>query len=89
MAPDKGTVSLDSEFQKDIKWFSSFLTKFNGKVFLYKTLQPPITDIYVDASLQGLGGVWDNQVYAVLVDSYYNSMNNINIVHLEIQSLHV
>ena len=37
----------------------------------------------MDASLQGLVGVCDNQVYAVSVDSYYNSMSNINIVHLE------
>ena len=63
-APGKGYVKLDQGFAKDIAWFNQFLYQFNGSVFFYKELQPPITTIYLDMCIKGIGGGWNNQVYA-------------------------
>ena len=44
--------------------------------------RPPIhKHIYLDASLAGLGGCYDNYVYAFHIHRGYN---NYNIAHLEI-----
>ena len=60
-APIKGTVKLPQSFFKDIMWFQKFLKYFNGSVEIYpRTLTP---QVYVDASLQRVGGVYGNRVY--------------------------
>ena len=82
MAPDRGYITLNKDFTKDIAWFNAFLLQFNGRTFFSKGLQKPINNVYLDASLVGLGGVWNNKVYQCLVpviDLNYN----ISIVHFE------
>ena len=72
-------ICLTDEFFKDLKWFQVFLTSYNGTTFYH---QPPLhKHIYLDASLEGLGGCYDNHVYALCIPRGYN---NYNIAHLEI-----
>ena len=47
-----------------------FLNKFNGVVMKHKRNQPQI-HVHVDASLSGIGAVWDDHVYAATYPSYY------------------
>ena len=44
-APEKVYVKLDQGFAKDIVWFNQFLSQFNGSVFFYKDLQPPLPQL--------------------------------------------
>ena len=81
-APDSGYVALNAEFGKDIAWFNAFLVQFNGRTFFAKQLHAPVTNIFLDASLVGLGGVWLNNVYQCLVPIISNE-HNITIVHFE------
>ena len=51
---DNSHICLTSDFFKDFKWFQVFLSSYNGVTFYY---QPPLHKrIYLDASLEGLGG---------------------------------
>ena len=59
--PHRVTVSED--MRKDLAWFIQFLVKFNGKV-LFPAMRQKI-DVYVDASLSGMGAFWNENAYAV------------------------
>ena len=85
-APDKGYVNLDRDFHKDILWFSNFLEYFNGTVKIH-----PINvishQVFVVASLKGLGGYHEGEVYAIPVLPYLESM--LSIVHFEAANIMV
>ena len=51
-APYSGSITLSSEFYKDMVWLNSF----NGQVYSNKHLRSPFANLYVDASLTGVGG---------------------------------
>ena len=73
----KNTIHLTAEFFKDLKWFQVFLTSYNGVTFYH---QPPARkSIYLDASLEGLGGSYDNYVYALQIPKGFRGYN---IAHL-------
>ena len=70
--------TLDVEFHRDLKWFSTFLTSFNG-VTMYDR-RPVNGIVYLDASLTGLGACYNNLVYTLPIPPGFN---NYTIVHLE------
>jgi hypothetical protein len=54
-------AAIDEDTKRDLQWFTA--CAINGTVSIYKCLQPRI-DIFMDASLNGLGGgVLSNYVY--------------------------
>jgi hypothetical protein len=55
-------IAIDEATKQDLQWFIACAHSVNGSVKIYKCLQPR-TDIFVDASLRGLGGVLNNFVY--------------------------
>lgn len=81
-SPEKGQVKLTDEFQKDIAWFNKFLTQFNGSSFFHKQLNEEVQNMYLDACLVGMGGVWGTEVYQCAVP-YLSAYPNASIVHLE------
>ena len=56
-------IQVNSEMLKDIMWFQQFLGKFNGKIMFSDAREA--FDIYVDASLTGMGVCWNQHAYAV------------------------
>ena len=79
---EKDQVQLSTEAQKDINWFSKFLTTFNGiTIFDHRTIA---FHIELDACLQGLGARCGNQVYALPIPLGYMDLN---IVHLEMLNI--
>jgi hypothetical protein len=56
------SVAIDEGTCQDIRWFIACAHAANGTVSIYKCLQPQ-TDIFVDASLSGLGGALNAFVY--------------------------
>ena len=62
---DSVRICPDEGFYWDLQWFLQFLSKFNGVVTFNR---PPVSHTaFVDASLQGLGGVWGSRVYSVAI----------------------
>ena len=73
-------VPLDNQFQQDIAWFNCFVEKFNGVFMIHKHALPQI-HVHVDASLTGIGAVWDEHVYAATYPPCY--LVDKSIVHLQ------
>ena len=72
------TIHLTKEFAKDLNWFVVFSQTYNG-VTNYDTRKIHET-IYLDASLTGLGGCFNNMIYT---KPFPRGYNNYNINHLE------
>ena len=77
----KKRIYLDHDFHKDIAWFLKFLPVFNGITYFKKVEVDKDQNLFLDASLTGLGGVWKNRVYATPVINIPNF--HLTIVHLE------
>ena len=78
-------ITLTSEFYKDLNWFLAFLPSFNGITYIRK---PEIFDghsLQIDASLTGLGGIWNQEVYVTPIFDLYGL--DLKIVHLEMLNL--
>ena len=70
-------ITLTEDFHRDLNWFGQFLTKFNVEAFF--SHDPVHCHIELDASLQGLGAVCDNDVYAIPIKLGFS---NYQIAHL-------
>ena len=75
-------VDLTPNFFKDLHWFRTLLKHYNG-VTMYE-VRPISADIYLDASLTGLGGEFDDFVYTLQIPKNFY---NYNIVQLEILNI--
>jgi hypothetical protein len=65
---EAAVVAIDEGFHRDLQWFIACAQAVNGSVTIFKCVQPWL-DIFVDASLSGLGGVLNAFVYRrALVD---------------------
>jgi hypothetical protein len=62
-------IAIDEATKQDLRWFIACAHAVNGSVSIYKCLQPRI-DIFVDASLRGIGGVLNNFVYKLTLPSH-------------------
>ena len=71
-------IQLTDDFHQDLNWFLKFLPKFNGLSF-FKHVSVQAT-IELDACLQSLGTVCNNQIYAIKIPPNFQ---NYTIVHLE------
>ena len=78
-------IFLTSEFHSDLDWFLNFLPSYNVITFIRKAEIPNSQTLHVDASLTGLGGVWNKEVYATPIFNIYGS--DLKIVHLEMLNL--
>ena len=66
-------VTLNVDFKRDLNWFCEFLPVFNGSAFFkHDSIQG---EIELDASLEGLGAIYNNQVYAVPLAKGYLNMD--------------
>ena len=83
MAPDAGRIRLNHAFKRDIRWFTTFLHHFNGRVFYDKTHKQTPLFLYLDACLDGLGAFVNNQVYHLHLQDKVFLPPDHSIVHLE------
>ena len=79
-ADKQSRLNLDEAFLRDLKWFQKFLTTFNGVAFF--SHDPVHSHIELDASLQGLGAICDNEVYSIPL-----GVGGYQIVHLEMLNI--
>ena len=78
----KSLITLPPPFFRDLQWFKTFLPQYNG-VTMYD-IRPVTAEIFLDASLTGLGGVFGQFVYALPIPKNYM---NYNIAQLEILNI--
>ena len=82
---DAKKIILTNDFHKDLTWFLVFLPRFNGITYINKDPIPQGHTLHIDASLTGLGGVWNKEVYATPLFNVYQK--DLTIVHLEMLNL--
>ena len=80
--PDIKKILLDQAFFADRNWFNMFLKSYNGVTY-HNTSQVDV-QVYLDASLNGLGGAYNSMIYAVPIERGYMDYT---IVHLEILNI--
>ena len=78
----KSHIVLNQEFYRDLNWFNTFLLQYNGITFYDNA--PTQDTVSLDASLQGMGGVFKNMVYTLSIPKCFK---NYSIVHLEILNI--
>ena len=66
-------VPLNVEFKRDLIWNCKFLPSFNGSAFFRH--DPVHGEIELDTFLEGLGAIYNNQVYAVPLSKGYMNMD--------------
>ena len=81
----KNRIKLDQEFHQDILWFIKFLPTFNGITFFNKKPIENQETLHLDASLTGLGAIWNRRVYATPI--YQIPGFDLKIVHLEMWNI--
>ena len=59
------SITVDDEFRKDMIWFRTFVSSFNGSTTFSNWAGPHDVEVHVDASLMGLGAVWSEHFYSV------------------------
>ena len=78
----QNTINLTPDFLKDLAWFRKFAPKFNGiSFFNHAHIHAKIG---LDASLEGLGAYFNDQMYAIPLCRGYNQFH---VVQLEMQNV--
>ena len=77
----KKRIKLIQEFFQDLAWFLEFLPTFNGITYIKKSDVFIENYVYSDASLTGLGAIWNGRVYSTPIFSIPGL--HLKIVHLE------
>ena len=78
-------VTLDADFFKDIKWFRSFLPRFNGIHLIDRRVD---VTAQVDSCLTGAGGIWGKLFYAARFPLFIQEEGH-PICHLEMLNIAV
>ena len=79
---DQGKIKVTHDFRKDLRWFTKFLSTYNG-VSIYDHVLASET-LELDACLTGLGARWNDFVYQLPVPRNYQNMT---IVHMEMVNI--
>ena len=66
-------IHLTPDFFKDLQWFRTLLKQYNG-VTMYE-VRPISADIFLDASLTGLGGAFGDFVYTLQIPKQFRNYN--------------
>ena len=77
----KSRIKLTKEFHKDVQWFINFLPFFSGSTKIFRDEALHINSLHIDACLTGVGGIWNNRVYAAPIPTFVGL--NLKITHLE------
>ena len=75
-------ILLNQQFFADLNWFLTFLDTYNDTTYYNITEQD--AQVYLDASLTGLGGVYGSFVYTLQIP---RGFRDYSIVHLEILNI--
>ena len=69
----------------DIDWFLTFLPHFSGSAKIYEVPIDQGSSLCIDACITGVGGIWNNRVYAAHVST--STDFQLAIGHLEMLNI--
>ena len=75
------SVMVEGGLQRDLAWFRKFVRLFNGTTFANWAGSHDHEE-FVDASLMGLGGVWNNAFYSCSLPVYVKSQERIVVFEM-------
>ena len=78
-------IELSREFHQDLNWFLTFLPSFNGTSKIFRNPIPANNQLFIDACLTGVGGIWGRRVYAAPIPHFQKFQPS--ITHLEMPDL--
>ena len=70
-------MPLDGKFRKDLQWFNHLAHSFNGTTTFANWAGSHDGEVHINASLRGLGAVWDSHFYSVALPVFVTSQNRI------------
>ena len=79
------TIYLGKDFKKDLLWFQKILCTINPEAKYSIVQEQHLVDVYVDASLQGLGAIWREGAYSERLPSFIEEGRG--IVHFEMYNV--
>ena len=80
-------IPVTENIKRDVRWFINFIPQFNGTATYRNS---PVTKMYsieIDASLQAVGGVWNNNVYSAEIPTFLQGNSGFCIVHYEMLNI--
>ena len=83
--PHTKRIKLSKEFFQDIDWFLTFLPHFSGSTKIFKTPIVHAHSLHIDACTTGVGGIWNERVYAAPLLTFTDFQPG--IVHLEMLNI--
>ena len=75
-------VHLDEGFHKELAWFRVFLSHFNGRTSFANWGDKVEGEIFVDASLHGLGAWFDGEFYSKALPGYVKTQERIVVFEM-------
>ena len=75
-------IAVDDDFRKDMLWFRNFVSSFNGSTTFANWAGPHDVEIHVDASLMGLGAIWDEHFYSVHLPVFVKERDRIVVFEM-------
>ena len=68
-------IPMCDDIKSDLLWFLRFMERFNGRTIFNH--QKERIDVHVDASLTGMGVIWQENVYAASSSLSHTFLSNI------------
>ena len=79
---DKAKILLTEQFARDLNWFNLFLSQYNGVTFYDNLICQ--AEMHLDASLTGLGAVFNDMIYNLPIEKGYMGYNTVQLEILNI-----
>ena len=79
-------IKLSKELFQNLNWLLTFLPSFNGISKIFNSPIPDNNQLFIDACLTGVGGIWGHRVYAAPIPQFQQDFHP-SITHLEMLNL--
>ena len=83
-APKHGIRALDATTKKDIRWWATFITQYDGISFIHENRWRKVDSVIsTDACLQGVGGFNNGEYFHSSIPSFIQQNADVHINELE------
>ena len=83
---DNGRIKVTEDMQRDLRWISEFVPKFNGTTTYKHNVIPCHNTLEIDACLDKVGGVWMDYVYSAEIPQSFKE-KGLSITHFEMLNI--
>ena len=79
---NSSSLHINEDLRKDMLWFRTFCDSFNGHTTFANWAGHHNVEVHIDASLRGLGAVWDQAFYSVSLPTYVQHQKRIVVFEM-------